>query len=157
MSILTGKKSNLLGFTLLELVIAVTIGMFVVLSTVYLYNSAMSLWSRVQELRNSRVLIDFLYIIQNSLMSCKNVAIKKGNGDDIELRCYSSSAMSAPYVMVLLGLDREGIVYKELSPVDGTTLYSLSLHKRPEDFSLREGFIMLKIDKMQFMILIGNR
>lgn len=158
MPILTEKRSNLLGFTLLELVIALTIGMLVILSTSYLYNSAMSIWTKVQGLRSSRIVLDFLYVVQNSLMSCKgvNVLVKEDHRDGIELRCYSSSAMSAPYVIVSLELKKEGILYREFSPVHGKLLYSVSLNKKIENFSFQEGFIMLEIDKMHFVVLVGN-
>lgn len=109
------------GFTLVELIIATTLSLFIALSTVFLINTSFRAIELNRKKIDERKLDYLIYILQKQLIGCHNIEFKEG------ITYTTASGLTGGFVKVFFDANKEGILYREYDWYTGELLYSYRL------------------------------
>lgn len=138
------------GFTLLELLIAVVLSLFIFVSILELYNSVQRVSLSVSNTWNDTKLLQLLNTIQRQLLACEEVQIQ-----DNKLSYITTLGLAKPVVRVEVLFQKDSIKYREIKPYDASLLYETIIPSQDKPLLLQhDRYIELKFDKKVHTLVI---
>ncbi len=119
------------GFTLVELLIATVLSLFVILMLSYGYKLSSEVMQEIFEKKRQSSFERVCTIIQEQLIGVEGLKLKKSR-EKVELSYLTSKAqtLQSPYARVVWHVDKDGVIYTELPPYGGKESYKKKVLNR---------------------------
>lgn len=138
------------GFTLIELIIAVVLSLFIVITILELYATVQKVYSSINRAWDNAKALHLAYIVQKQLLASKDVEVS-----DNRISYTTLFGLSIPFVRVEIILEGKGIRYRELNPYDMSLIYETTIgYNHKANFTKHDRYISLDLDDKTYNLIV---